>query len=176
MIFNIFFLALDYPSLYLSHHPDRIHFKKSFKTVPGWAPGRLSHVRKPVRGCPRHKLLAGCPRHELLAGWSTCKPVGAVPGISSWRAVPGISSWPAVPHDKASPYHISLSFHLIIMCWFHQSILSCIMINSDMSYPYNHAINLWYIYIDITYSCSKSNNSISDIINSSISNPTMQNQ
>ena len=149
MIFNSFFLALDYPSLYLSHHPDRIHLKSL---------SRLS----------QDELLAGCPTYQ--------SPWEAVPGISSWRAVPGMSSWPAVPHDKASPYHISLSFHLIIMCWFHQSILSCIMINSDMSYPYNHAINLWYIYIDITYSCSKSNNSISDIINSSISNPTMQNQ
>ena len=76
---------------------------------------------------------------------STHKPVGAVPGISSWQAI---------PHDNVSPNHISLSFYFI-----HGRI---ILINSNfysvinMSYPYNHAINRWYICIDITYSCSKS--------------------
>ena len=39
---------------------------------------------------------------------STHKPVGAVPGISSWQAI---------PHDKVSPNHISLFFH------FHEIII-----------------------------------------------------
>ena len=100
---------------------------------------------------------------------STHKTVGAVLGISSWLAI---------PHDKVNPNHIFLFFIFYgrIIFDFIDQFKFYSVIKTNMSYLYNHAINLWYIYINITYSCSKSNNNISDIINSSISNPTMQNQ
>ena len=56
---------------------------------------------------------------------SSHKPVGAVPGISSWQAI---------PHDKASPNHNSLSFriHEIMIFNFINQFIFCSEIN--MSY------------------------------------------